>query len=129
MNADPKTAIGGDKWARAGSPSKLPDFDVLKSVWGEITPTGVSKDKYSETNGPIECPASTSGVWNVDPESPLPTIGQTAAPEEAYGTPVDREVAPEKHEDEAKRKNAGSKCSIAVGIAILAALFALGMAL
>ncbi|KAF3090393.1 hypothetical protein TWF102_009351 [Orbilia oligospora] len=89
--ADPKTAIGGDTWARGGKPTPLPDFTVLKSVWSSVTPSGISKDKYTSTNGPISCPASTSGIWNVDPTSALPTLGQTAVFAEASGDPVERD--------------------------------------
>ncbi|KAF3941114.1 hypothetical protein ABW19_dt0208282 [Dactylella cylindrospora] len=84
--ADPKTAIGGDTWARGGVPTPLPDFTVLKSVWASVSPTGVVESRYTSTNGPIECPASTSGIWNVDPSSPLPTLGQTAVAAEASDT-------------------------------------------
>ncbi|KAF3920147.1 hypothetical protein AA313_de0203506 [Arthrobotrys entomopaga] len=76
--ADPKTAIGGDTWARGGKPTPLSDFSVLKTVWASVKPSGVSLNKYTATNGPISCPASTSGVWNVDPTSALPSLGQTA---------------------------------------------------
>ncbi|EWC47488.1 hypothetical protein DRE_00456 [Drechslerella stenobrocha 248] len=88
--ADPKTAIGGDTWARGGTPTRLPDFTVLRSVWASVSPSGVAKDKYTKTNGPISCPASTSGIWNVDPTSPLPSLGQTALAAEASGESVDR---------------------------------------
>ncbi|EPS39827.1 hypothetical protein H072_6229 [Dactylellina haptotyla CBS 200.50] len=76
--ADPKTAIGGDTWNRGGKPTPLPDFSALKTVWASVDPTGVSLNKYTSTKGPISCPASTAGIWNVDPSSPLPTLGQTA---------------------------------------------------
>ncbi|KAF3919163.1 hypothetical protein ABW21_db0209365 [Orbilia brochopaga] len=87
---DPKTAVGGDSWARGGTPTPLPDFSVLRDVWSSVSPTGVALNKYTSTNGPIDCPASTSGIWNVNPTSALPTLGQTAVAAEASGTPADR---------------------------------------
>ncbi|KAJ6261577.1 1,3-beta-glucanosyltransferase gas2 [Drechslerella dactyloides] len=92
-SADPKTAIGGDTWARGGTPTPLPDFTVLRDVWSSVSPTGVKLDKYTSTNGPISCPDSTSGIWNVNPTSALPTLGQTAQAAEASGTPADRAAA------------------------------------
>lgn len=68
-------------YTRQGTPTPvLPDFDNLKSQWATLHPTGVALSDYSKIASSIsgiECPASTSGGWAVDPSSPLPTLGQT----------------------------------------------------
>ncbi|KAJ6018751.1 hypothetical protein N7499_010066 [Penicillium canescens] len=69
-----------DGFTRQGTPTPVsPDFANLKSQWATLNPTGVALSDYkkSATGLSIECPASTSGGWNVDPSSPLPTLGQT----------------------------------------------------
>ncbi|KAJ5749238.1 uncharacterized protein N7511_010934 [Penicillium nucicola] len=69
-----------DGFTRQGTPTPVsPDFDNLKSQWATLNPTGVALSDYkkSATGLSIECPASTSGGWDVDPSSPLPTLGQT----------------------------------------------------
>jgi 1,3-beta-glucanosyltransferase GAS1 len=66
-----------------GTPTPIsPDFSNLKSVWATLSPTGVALSDYTASASsitPIACPAETSGVWNVDPSSPLPTLGQAAS--------------------------------------------------
>lgn len=70
-----------DGYTRQGTPTPvLPDFNNLKSQWATLNPTGVALSDYSKAASSIaavECPASTSGGWAVDPSSPLPTLGQT----------------------------------------------------
>lgn len=79
------TATGADivgGYTRKGTPTpKAPDFTNLKSVWATLSPTGVALSAYTASVSnitPLPCPAETSGTWNVNPSSPLPTIGQTA---------------------------------------------------
>lgn len=71
--------VGG--FTRQGTPTPvMPDFTNLKSQWATLNPTGVALSDYRKAASSItgiECPASTSGGWNVDPSSPLPTLGQT----------------------------------------------------
>jgi hypothetical protein len=68
-------------YTRQGTPTPVsPDFGNLKSQWATLNPTGVVLSEYREIASSIsgiECPASTSGGWAVDPSSPLPTLGQT----------------------------------------------------
>ncbi|KAJ5888588.1 Glycoside hydrolase superfamily [Penicillium taxi] len=68
-------------YTRGGTPTPVsPDFGNLQSQWATLNPTGVALASYKKstaTISAIECPASTSGVWDVDPSSSLPTIGQT----------------------------------------------------
>lgn len=76
-----------DGFTRKGTPTPVsPDFGNLKAQWATLHPTGVHLSDYrkaaSSISG-IECPASTSGGWAVDPNSPLPTLGQTLSKEAA----------------------------------------------
>ncbi|KAJ5516285.1 hypothetical protein N7527_007845 [Penicillium freii] len=70
-----------DGFTRKGTPTPVsPDFNNLKSQWATLHPTGVALSAYRKSASSltaIECPASTSGGWAVDPSSPLPTLGQT----------------------------------------------------
>lgn len=80
------TATGSnieDGYTRKGTPTPVsPDFSNLKSVWATLSPTGVALSDYTASTStitPLSCPAETPGVWNVDPSSALPTLGQTAS--------------------------------------------------
>lgn len=70
-----------DGFTRQGTPTPvLPDFNNLRAQWATLNPTGVALSAYSKAASSIswiECPASTAGGWDVDPSSPLPTLGQT----------------------------------------------------
>ncbi|KAJ5211230.1 Glycoside hydrolase superfamily [Penicillium cf. griseofulvum] len=70
-----------DGFTRKGTPTPVsPDFHNLKSQWATLNPTGVALSAYRKSASSltgIECPASTSGGWEIDPSSPLPTLGQT----------------------------------------------------
>ena len=70
-----------DGFTRQGTPTPVsPDFANLKAQWATLHPTGVALSNYRQAVGgisAIECPASTSGGWAIDPSSPLPTLGQT----------------------------------------------------
>ncbi|KZF25294.1 glycoside hydrolase family 72 protein [Xylona heveae TC161] len=82
VNYGPKvaaTATGAiDGFPRSGTPTPVsPDFSNLMSQWATATPSGTKLSDYTPTNQPPACPASTSGIWEVDPSSPLPTLGQT----------------------------------------------------
>ncbi|KAJ5793947.1 hypothetical protein N7457_000546 [Penicillium paradoxum] len=70
-----------DGFTRKGTPTPVsPDFNNLKSQWATLHPTGVALSAYRKSVSniaAIECPASTSGGWAIDPSSPLPTLGQT----------------------------------------------------
>lgn len=83
-SVDPATATASsieDGFTRKGTPTPVsPDFNNLKSQWATLHPTGVALSDYRKSLSnikSIECPASTSGGWAVDPSSPLPTLGQT----------------------------------------------------
>lgn len=79
-DADPANALVYDGFTRKGTPTPVtPDFENLKSRWATLTPSGVALTDYSasaSTLTPPPCPAPTAGVWDVDPNSPLPTLGQ-----------------------------------------------------
>ncbi|KAJ5266931.1 hypothetical protein N7478_009739 [Penicillium angulare] len=70
-----------DGYTRAGTPTPIsPDFSNLKSQWATLNPTGVSLSAYkasASSLSSIQCPASTSGGWAVNPSADLPTMGQT----------------------------------------------------
>lgn len=67
-----------DGFPRSGTPTPVqPDFSNLSGVWKTLNPTGVQESAYNPTNPAPECPAEMSGVWEVNPTSPLPTLGQT----------------------------------------------------
>ena len=88
---DPATATDAppDGYPRTGTPTPVsPDFSNLKSQWATLTPSGVKESAYSTSKAPPECPAVTSGAWEVDAKSPLPSIGQSyaTASETATGT-------------------------------------------
>lgn len=82
-SVDPAKATGTDiedGFTRQGTPTPVaPDFDNLKSQWATLKPTGVAMSDYKKSisSASLECPASTSSGWGVDPNSPLPTLGQT----------------------------------------------------
>ncbi|KAI5235818.1 glycoside hydrolase family 72 protein [Aureobasidium subglaciale] len=68
-------AVGG--FTRSGTPTPIsPDFYNLSNQWKTITPSSVSEAAYSPTNSAPECPAYTSGVWEVSGNVALPTVGQ-----------------------------------------------------
>jgi len=81
QNAPATNTLIEDGFTRQGTPTPVsPDFDNLKSQWATLHPTGVVLSdyrKFASAISGIECPASTSGGWSVDPSSPLPTLGQT----------------------------------------------------
>jgi hypothetical protein len=69
------TALDG--FPRSGTPTPVqPDFDNLSKVWATLNPTGVKAADYKPTQPPVKCPDYTSGAWEVNPSSPLPTLGQ-----------------------------------------------------
>jgi hypothetical protein len=83
-SVDPSTATAStveDGFTRKGTPTPVsPDFQNLQSQWATLHPTGVALSDYRKSVSSltaIECPASTSGGWAIDPSSPLPTLGQT----------------------------------------------------
>jgi hypothetical protein len=53
-----------------------PDFGNLSKVWATLNPTGVKASAYTPSASPVACPDYTSGFWEVNPTSPLPTLGQ-----------------------------------------------------
>lgn len=79
-NADPTNTLVYDGFTRQGTPTPVvPDFENLKSRWATLTPSGVALTDYTASASsltPPPCPASTAGGWDVDPKSPLPTLGQ-----------------------------------------------------
>ncbi len=71
-------AVGG--FVRAGTPLPIsPDFENLSNHWATLSPTGVSENAYQATEIPPPCPTFTSGLWEVNGNVPLPTIGAKAA--------------------------------------------------
>jgi 1,3-beta-glucanosyltransferase GAS1 len=64
-----------DGFPREGTPNPIqPDFNNLKSEWAQVSPSGINMASYNPTNSAPPCPAKTPGVWNVDPNAPLPTL-------------------------------------------------------
>ncbi|KAF4305138.1 Glycolipid anchored surface protein GAS1 [Botryosphaeria dothidea] len=73
------TASGAppDGYPRSGTPTPVsPDFSNLKSQWATLTPTGVKKSAYSPSLTAPACPELTEGVWEVNGNVALPTLGQ-----------------------------------------------------
>ena len=76
-----------DGYPRTGTPTPVsPDYSNLKKQWATLTPSGVKSSAYSPSNSAPACPASTSGVWDVDGNVPLPTLGQTQAKQATSST-------------------------------------------
>ena len=70
----------GSSGAVSGTPTPMqPDFSNLAGQWATLTPAGVQLSAYSASasSPAVSCPAYTSDGWKVDPNSPLPTLGQT----------------------------------------------------
>ncbi|KAI9811723.1 MAG: hypothetical protein M1827_005268 [Pycnora praestabilis] len=68
--------VGG--FIRSGTPMPVsPDFSNLQSVWSSVSPSAVQMSAYSPSNTPPPCPAMTSGIWLVDGNVKLPTLGQS----------------------------------------------------
>ncbi|KAH0290456.1 glycoside hydrolase family 72 protein [Aureobasidium namibiae CBS 147.97] len=75
---DPTATNAPDGYTRTGTPTPIsPDFYNLSNQWKTLTPSGVSESAYSPSNSAPECPAYTSGAWEVSGNVALPTIGQT----------------------------------------------------
>ncbi|EKG12341.1 Glycolipid anchored surface protein GAS1 [Macrophomina phaseolina MS6] len=73
------TASGAppDGYPRSGTPTPVsPDFSNLKSQWATLTPSGVKKSAYSPSLTAPACPDFTDGVWEVNGNVSLPTLGQ-----------------------------------------------------
>jgi hypothetical protein len=84
-----------DGFPRYGTPTPVqPDFDNFSNVWKTPLPTGmltllrlserwltyaqgVREADYTPTLTPPACPQYTSGIWEINASSPLPTLGQT----------------------------------------------------
>jgi hypothetical protein len=64
-------------FTRGGSPTPIsPDWQNLSQQWATLNPTGVQEAAYTPSLSPPACPAYTSGAWLVNPDTPLPTVGQ-----------------------------------------------------
>lgn len=72
-----------DGFTRKGTPTPVgPDFQNLQSQWATLHPTGVHLTEYIKSTDAItrpQCPSPSIG-WSVDPNSALPTLGQTYTP-------------------------------------------------
>lgn len=63
---------------RSGTPKPVsPDFQNLKSVWASANPSSVSEGAYKPNVTPPPCPAFTSGVWEINGDVSLPSVGAT----------------------------------------------------
>ncbi|KAI9807159.1 MAG: hypothetical protein M1825_005877 [Sarcosagium campestre] len=68
-----------DGFVRSGTPTPIsPDYSNLKSRWATLTPSGIKADEYSPSATPPPCPPPTSGIWDVDGNVVLPSLGQVA---------------------------------------------------
>lgn len=66
-----------DGFPRSGTPTPvLPDFTNLSDQWKTLNPTGVKAAAYNPTLTAPACPPYTSGVWEVNGNVALPSIGQ-----------------------------------------------------
>lgn len=67
-----------DGYTRSGTPTPIsPDFSNLSNQWATLSPSGTSENAYTPSLTPPPCPAYTSGVWEVNGDVALPTLGQT----------------------------------------------------
>lgn len=86
-----KLSANDGRFTRQGTPTPiLPDFTNLQSQWATLNPTGVGSQAYAatvKTTAPA-CPAYTAGGWAVDPNAPLPTLGQAALSGMTTGVPT-----------------------------------------
>jgi 1,3-beta-glucanosyltransferase GAS1 len=65
-----------DGFSRSGTPTPIsPDFSNLSNQWKTLTPSGVAESAYSPTLTAPPCPAYTSGVWEVNGNVGLPSLG------------------------------------------------------
>ncbi|EME46144.1 glycoside hydrolase family 72 protein [Dothistroma septosporum NZE10] len=75
------TATGADVvggFTVRGTPTPIsPDFDNLSKQWATLSPSGTPASAYSPSLTAPACPAYTSGLWNVNRDVALPTLGQT----------------------------------------------------
>lgn len=89
-NTAATNTIVEDGYTRQGTPTPVsPDFANLKSHWATLNPSGVALSDYKKQTASIsaiECPAYTSGAWEVDPSSSLPSLGQTYKEQSAGST-------------------------------------------
>ena len=66
-----------DGYTRSGTPTPIsPDFSNLSNQWSTLKPTGTSEQDYTPSLTPPPCPAYTSGVWEVNGDVAVPTLGQ-----------------------------------------------------
>lgn len=79
-----------DGYPRSGKPTPLePEWSNLSKVWAAAKPSGVQESAYKPSLTAPECPAKTSGTWEVDGSAALPTLGQTfAAQASGSGSPT-----------------------------------------
>ena len=67
-----------DGFTRTGTPTPVsPDFSNLSNQWKTLSPTGTSENAYTPSLTAPACPGYTSGVWEVNGDVALPTLGQT----------------------------------------------------
>lgn len=68
-----------------GSPVPLqPEFGNLQSQWAAVSPTSVSLNAYTPTNSAPECPATTSGIWDISGDLALPDTPSKQNPSPSY---------------------------------------------
>jgi 1,3-beta-glucanosyltransferase GAS1 len=83
-----------DGWPRGGTPLPLqPEFDNLKQQWASALPSSIAMAAYAPAFSTPPCPAQTPGVWNVDPNAPLPPIPQGGVNYGIGGTPSSSSIA------------------------------------
>lgn len=69
-----------------GSPVPLqPEFGNLQSQWAAVSPASVSLKDYTPTNSAPQCPATTSGTWDISGNLPLPDTPSKENPTPSYG--------------------------------------------
>jgi hypothetical protein len=67
-----------DGFTRMGTPTPIsPDFSNLQNQWKTLTPSGTSENAYTPSLTAPPCPAYTSGVWEVNGDVGIPTLGAT----------------------------------------------------
>ncbi|KAI9696047.1 MAG: hypothetical protein M1836_005878 [Candelina mexicana] len=64
---------------RSGTPTPVsPDYSNLLTQWSSVKPSGVKQSAYKPSNSAPACPTSMPGIWEVDGNVKLPSLGQHA---------------------------------------------------
>jgi hypothetical protein len=74
-----------DPWEfqSTGTPVPAPAYFSLSSVWRTLTPSGIKVSDYSPSLTASPCPAATLGIWDINGNIALPSLGEIFNPDVA----------------------------------------------